>query len=633
MSEVFKWLQNLPGGLKLEKCSEQFESRGFSTLESLRYLRPGDVDAFFPSPEKLLLAEKRILESEIKALVDPENRRTPLRPVELCTRFNSAAGLNSNMLSTTPCAEGTAGPSKSANGQENKPLDRKANEMKENLLVLEVQISSAVDELQKLKSEQEKLTPLAAIRGRICNRCHQTGHTKTTCKAAPCESSSNCKIREKHPEIKNKISALQAELKDLQKQHEKHKGELENFTAAREKSKSSFFSVMRNRLRLQNLPKYTDRLKLDKDLLVLQRALRNEVPKWKPEEANIQLRINRQGGCYDSGRAYPDVIRERVLDLAHTGLSQRQIATELRISRGLYNNVQNVLEQYDDKNISMRIPRTSFLVPKVTTEVLEFVSVEKVMKPSIHASEIQERLLLDGVVDADDLPSASQINKRLRRDLIMSKKKLSVAQLESNTPENIVRQNEYLNAISTFQPNQIHFFDEASVIKTTGNRTYGNATVGEKAIEFQRYASNANFTINLLHSALGIDYFNIIDGPSNGFELLNFFEDAVEIQRPDRSVVLERGDCVVMDNCGFHHGLFVEPVLRDLLNDYGVQLIYQPPYSPHLNTCEYCFHQIKEFLRRCQLLAMEETKIAIAEGVLSISAANSYNYFRNCGYV
>ncbi|KAL9968278.1 hypothetical protein ACROYT_G026632 [Oculina patagonica] len=630
MSEVFKWLQNLPGGLKLEKCSEQFERRGFSTLESLRYLRPGDVDAFFPSPEKLLLAEKRILESEIKALVDPENRRTPLRPVELCTRFNSAAGLNSNMLSTTPCAESTSGPSTSANGQENKPLDKKANEMKENLLVLEVQISSAVDELQKLKSEQEKLTPLAAIRGRICNRCHQSGHTKTTCKAAPCESSSNCKIREKHPEIKNKISALQAELKDLQKQHKKHKGELENFTAAREKSKSSFFSVMRNRLRLQNLPKYTDRLKLDKDLLVLQRALRNEVPKWKPEEANVQLRINRQGGCYDSGRAYPDVIRERVLDLAHTGASQRQIATELRISRGY---VQNVLEQYDDKNISTRIPRTSFLVPKVTTEVLEFVSVEKVMKPSIHASEIQERLLLDGVVDADDLPNASQINKRLRRDLIMSKKKLSVAQLESNTPENIVRQNEYLNAISTFQPNQIHFFDEASVIKTTGNRSYGNVTVGEKAIEFQRYASNANFTINLLHSALGVDYFNIIDGPSNGFELLNFFEDAVEIQRPDRSVVLERGDCVVMDNCGFHHGLFVEPVLRDLLNDYGVQLIYQPPYSPHLNTCEYCFHQIKEFLRRCQLLAMEETKIAIAEGVLSISAANSYNYFRNCGYV
>ena len=45
---------------------------------------------------------------------------------------------------------------------------------------------------------------------------------------------------------------------------------------------------MRNRLR-ENLPKYTDRLRLDKDLLVLQRAPRNQVPQWKPEEGDRQL--------------------------------------------------------------------------------------------------------------------------------------------------------------------------------------------------------------------------------------------------------------------------------------------------------------------------------------------------------
>ena len=134
--------------------------------------------------------------------------------------------------------------------------------------------------------------------------------------------------------------------------------------------------------------------------------------------ANVQLRLNRHGGCYDSERSYPDVIRERVLDLAHAGTSQRQIAIELRVSRGY------VQKQYTHKNISIRSPRTSFFVPKVNNEVLEFMSVEKIIKPSIYASELRERLLLDGVVDADDLPSASQINKRMRRDLVMSKKKL-----------------------------------------------------------------------------------------------------------------------------------------------------------------------------------------------------------------
>ena len=204
---------------------------------------------------------------------------------------------------------------------------------------------------------------------------------------------------------------------------------------------------------------------------------------------------------------------------------------------------------------------------------------------------------------------------------------------ESNTTEQIARQDEYLNVISTFKPHHIHFFDEASVIKTTGNRSYGNATVGEKAIKFQRNTSNPNFTVNLLHSLFGVDYYNILDGPSNGFELLHFFEGAVEIQHPDRSILFERGDRVVMDYCGFHHGLFAEPVLRELLIDHSVQLIYQPLYCPHLNTCEYCFYQLKEFLRRCHILAMEETKIAIFEGVSSISTTNSYNYFHNCGYI
>ena len=111
----------------------------------------------------------------------------------------------------------------------------------------------------------------------------------------------------------------------------------------------------------------------------------------------------------------------------------------------------------------------------------------------------------------------------MRRDLVMSKKKLSVIPLEGNTPEQIARQDEYLNVISTFQPHQIHFFDEASVIKTTGNRSYGNATVGEKTVEFQRYTSNANFTVNLLHSLCGVDFYNILDSPWNGFELLHFF--------------------------------------------------------------------------------------------------------------
>ena len=121
------------------------------------------------------MAEKRILESEIKAIVDPKRKKTPLRPLELSQRFNSFSEMNcyaassydsqvspSNLspqldilpptITTTPC---NTTESSIAGGQEIKPLDRKSNEMKENLLGLEVQISSASGKLQELKAEQD----------------------------------------------------------------------------------------------------------------------------------------------------------------------------------------------------------------------------------------------------------------------------------------------------------------------------------------------------------------------------------------------------------------------------------------------------------------------------------------------
>ena len=167
------------------------------------------------------------------------------------------------------------------------------------------------------------------------------------------------------------------------------------------------------------------------------------------------------------------------------------------------------------------------------------------------------------------------------------------------------------------------------MIKTTGNRKYGNARFGERAIELQRYASNATFT------TFGVDYFNILQGQSNGLELLIFFDDALQVQcrTADGSAALERGDLVVMDNCGFHHSRHIEPLLRNMLNTCGIELIYQPPYSPHLNTCDYCFNQIKQFLQLYQLLTMNETKVAIREAICHITAENSAGYYRKCGYL
>ena len=157
ISKAYTWLKSLPGGLGLEKCGRVFESRGFVTLSSLKHPCPGDIDVFFPSPEKLLLGEKHVLESEVKGMIDQESRIISLWPQELSQRFNSYSdtwqnyyassyqtaprnqSLPPNNLPTTTAACNTAERS-IAGGQEIKPLDRKRDEMKENLLVLHLTV-------------------------------------------------------------------------------------------------------------------------------------------------------------------------------------------------------------------------------------------------------------------------------------------------------------------------------------------------------------------------------------------------------------------------------------------------------------------------------------------------------------
>ena len=47
----------------------------------------------------------------------------------------------------------------------------------------------------------------------------------------------------------------------------------------------------------------------------------------------IQLRLNRLGGIYDNGRRLSQLLRERVLDLHHDGMSPQLIADEVKSSR------------------------------------------------------------------------------------------------------------------------------------------------------------------------------------------------------------------------------------------------------------------------------------------------------------
>ena len=93
-----------------------------------------------------------------------------------------------------------------------------------------------------------------------------------------------CGLRGKHPELKEKISELQKEIKRLQQEHSDAESKLKAFCESRTKASTSFFAVMRPRLKVRNLIKYSDRVSLDRDLLILEKALNGKIPEFDASE-------------------------------------------------------------------------------------------------------------------------------------------------------------------------------------------------------------------------------------------------------------------------------------------------------------------------------------------------------------
>ena len=244
--------------------------------------------------------------------------------------------------------------------------------------------------------------------------------------------------------------------------------------------------------------------------------------------------------------------REKVISLWSSGYRNKEICSRLHLS---HQTVSNILSKFL-QNGTAAPGKPGWKEHTVATpNVVEFVEYCKVFKPSTRTFEIQQGLLANAICTPANLPARSTISDIVRQDLNSHGKKLSVHPAESLTRENLLKTLNYIMYMSGVDPSTVHFSDETSVVKTTPSRSYGHSKKGLPAVEIQRYASNCNYTVNLLHSRFGIDNFNILEGPSDGFEMIHFFEESLQAIDHVGNPVLANRDVIVMDNCGFHHGV------------------------------------------------------------------------------
>eukprot|EP00096_Caligus_rogercresseyi_P006126 TRINITY_DN22347_c0_g1_i1.p1 TRINITY_DN22347_c0_g1~~TRINITY_DN22347_c0_g1_i1.p1 ORF type:complete len:159 (+),score=33.77 TRINITY_DN22347_c0_g1_i1:85-561(+) len=118
--------------------------------------------------------------------------------------------------------------------------------------------------------------------------------------------------------------------------------------------------------------------------------------------------VNQLGGVFVNGRPLPDVVRQRIVELAHNGVRPCDISRQLRVSHGC---VSKILSRfYETGNFKAGVIGGS--KPKVATpHVVDAISKYKKDNPTMFAWEIRDRLLSEGVCNQDNVPSVSSINR------------------------------------------------------------------------------------------------------------------------------------------------------------------------------------------------------------------------------
>ncbi|XP_069038295.1 paired box protein Pax-8 isoform X4 [Lepisosteus oculatus] len=139
----------------------------------------------------------------------------------------------------------------------------------------------------------------------------------------------------------------------------------------------------------------------------------------RPEAVKILARsdmighggLNQLGGMFVNGRPLPEVIRQRIVDMAHQGVRPCDISRQLRVSHGC---VSKILGRYYETG-SIKPGVIGGSKPKVATpKVVEKIAEYKRQNPTMFAWEIRDRLLAEGVCDNDTVPSVSSINRIIR---------------------------------------------------------------------------------------------------------------------------------------------------------------------------------------------------------------------------
>lgn len=196
---------------------------------------------------------------------------------------------------------------------------------------------------------------------------------------------------------------------------------------------------------------------------------------------------------------------------------------------------------------------------------------------------------------------------------------------------NLERYVDYLEWVQSVEDwTQLKYCDESHIVpqKLTSRKVLG--LVNRRVYVPDSTLNQARASITLMTSLTeddGIPFiFNYRIESNDQWDFLEFLLTACE------NGSLCFGDFLILDNAAVHGGMDSFELLMDIIEYFGIRLIYLPAYSPELNPCELVFSLMKQAIRGCPSSELPDILERVLQGLAVVTPSKVLAFYKHCIY-
>jgi transposase len=233
---------------------------------------------------------------------------------------------------------------------------------------------------------------------------------------------------------------------------------------------------------------------------------------------------------------------------------------------------------------SIVLPRSGGPRRVITWKMEQAIKLLLDERPWFYQDEIADFLL-----EAFDITvHQSTISRTLQR-IEVTRKKLKVEAAQRN--QELRTQWQY--ELRDFTADQLVCVDESGSDERTGDRAYGWATKGSRAVVRRWLARRNRISVLPAYTVDGYIASRTFEGTCTG----EIFEDfIIDELLPLCNLYPGPRSVIIMDNASVHHA--IQDRVVEVARRQGVWVRFLPPYSPDFNPIEESFGDLKAFIRR-----------------------------------